>query len=513
MLRTNKNVPFAEPNTKHYLSFKKINAMQEYVGADYEDGDYRPSRETIIKNQLKMIYSLCLGGYEPVSVSYPTGIRHQRIQPVWIYFNTDADGSWLPMVEYLSFLVFPRLKTKEKVVEKMVEALSSKNSGVWWEHFFKNKLDGMRTHFDETFGMEETYDKWIDGGLTEQEFAESAYDYLFNVAQMLMPFDVVPPKNKSILESLTKGKYPHLDLPYIIPQKMTHDNMHRNLWLIAYGYFVNHRWGETDWSWYIQNDFQPMDDVINMEEDFVFAVLRLFETPLMFFFDSEKQYPNTAEKDGTTGLYEKFDFNKYPHELFKELGIIDAPTSWFSITPFWLLANAISYTFPRINEGQTNFEGAIVGLLKEDYTFKDAIHFWMPSWERTGVHLTDMYSDFSGNLKEPYINYGCLIAKPFAETLDSEVLLGLGVWTSKGILEEIKKGDKELELFSYRYGDWEQIESYDDNRIQSMVGPVLLDSKEIRRSFIFVVSESSREWGFANMKTLFGDKVKRKVDR
>ena len=119
-------------NSKNsWTSYKRVTDM---LGQD-DDYQYTTDQLRLFIGQMQRIYRTLEFGYEPVSVLYPTGIRHNRVQDIAIYFNVDYAGKWLPFVEYLSFLVYPRLYPRQGVIKDI--SIELQHSDNWYSKHIK----------------------------------------------------------------------------------------------------------------------------------------------------------------------------------------------------------------------------------------------------------------------------------------------------------------------------------------------------------------------------------------
>lgn len=412
-----------------WTSYKRVSDM---LGQD-EDYQYTIDELRLFIGQMQRIYRTLEFGYEPVSVLYPTGIRHNRVQDVANYFNVDYGGKWLPFVEYLSFLVYPRLYPRQSVIKDI--SIELQNSDNWYSKHIKKLAES------SSGVVMENYSDWKDGKITNDEYAEIVYDYLYEQAQIMMPFDVVPPKNTDILGMLIDDGYwaesPYeyhqniledeqgdmidwYTLPYVIPKSQRYDEetglppkVHGNLLLMAYPYISwlgNGRFN-TDalFSIYKDNDYggssltqkglfatvqhsvnpqgKEIENILfnklndGFDENELMLILSLFATPLYIKarpYDDHEGFGETVHHvmraNTPYGRYKGRDY------VFRECDV--AASSDFK-TPYWFLANAISHWFPKVDERQkgSRLWGAYIAILREDNTLDDVIHFNFADYE------------------------------------------------------------------------------------------------------------------------------------
>ena len=133
-----------EPLNEHSDGGSSYQSMISLHTTTRESKGYDHSWRTInnaMVNQLGSIYYWCNADYEPLSKTYPTGIKHQRLFSIQRYMpQVQLDGSWLPFVEYLRFISLPRLIPKERVVQHIDDNLSYENKkGKWYKWLVLNE--------------------------------------------------------------------------------------------------------------------------------------------------------------------------------------------------------------------------------------------------------------------------------------------------------------------------------------------------------------------------------------
>jgi hypothetical protein len=397
-----------EPLNEHSDGGSSYQSMSSLHTTTRDSKGYDHSWRTIntaIVNQLGSIYYWCNADYEPLSKTYPTGIKHQRLFSIQRYMpQVQLEGSWLPFVEYLRFIALPRLIPKERVVQHIDDNLSYENKkGKWYEWLvlFEEVLQSL----DEDKEWDLQYDK---------PSPEQIYDCLYRILSKNMKLVKPHPLTKNLR---CWDGYDNISEP----KRSGMGNYRLNLMLgdEEYGegedgYFMGYEEKEwREWDLILPTDVIPTEKIGAKSPylgryglydgwlDVIYSQLMIFHNdshdcdisalkPNSRLDEDMNEYSGQSKQRFFTGLFslvmtplmfETNEYNRNEHQGVKANGQFNTEVLEYGLqtdadystqTPFWFLMATIHRWFPieRLID-ETHFRLGYFASLREDNTLDD----------------------------------------------------------------------------------------------------------------------------------------------